>query len=57
MQAINELEAAEPGIDWRWHSTGHSLGGFLATTTVLYFPHVIVKTVSFDAPGFTTYYW
>ncbi|CAK0757234.1 hypothetical protein CVIRNUC_002523 [Coccomyxa viridis] len=44
------------GIQWTFFTTGHSLGGFLATVTAIEIGQEIEKVVTFDSPGVPKYW-
>lgn len=50
-----QLEVGTPGVKYVWVATGHSLGGFLATTVTICFPH-IHRCVTFESPGCPKFY-
>jgi len=46
----SQLAAGPRGVHYVWVATGHSLGGFLATTVAIRMP-LIAQCVAFESPG------
>ncbi|EIE25649.1 hypothetical protein COCSUDRAFT_60661 [Coccomyxa subellipsoidea C-169] len=48
---ITDLKKQKSDVDWTFYTTGHSMGGFLATAVAVVLDPEITKVVTFDSPG------
>ncbi|BDA43836.1 hypothetical protein COCOBI_05-0150 [Coccomyxa sp. Obi] len=48
---LANLKKQKSNVDWKLYTTGHSLGGFLATAVLVQLDPEISRAVTFDSPG------
>ncbi|KAK9915765.1 hypothetical protein WJX75_003906 [Coccomyxa subellipsoidea] len=53
---LADLKKQKSGVKWTVYTTGHSLGGFLATAVAVELDPEITKVVTFDSPGLPKYW-
>ncbi|DBB03781.1 hypothetical protein WJX82_003590 [Trebouxia sp. C0006] len=50
-----QLQRQYPGVQWGFFSTGHSLGGFTAACSAIFFKDIL-RVTTFESPGLTSFY-
>ncbi|KAL3156021.1 hypothetical protein ABBQ32_013009 [Trebouxia sp. C0010 RCD-2024] len=50
-----QLQRQYPGVQWGFFCTGHSLGGFTAACSAIFFKDIL-RVTTFESPGLTSFY-